>query len=42
MNGGNHSGFGAYGVQANDGESSLDDFEQIKLTASYIYEFIYE
>ena len=42
INGGNHSGFGAYGVQANDGESSLDDFEQIKLTASYIYEFIYE
>ncbi len=42
IDGGNHSGFGVYGHQANDGESSLDDLEQIKLTASYIYEFIYE
>jgi len=42
IDGGNHSGFGVYGYQANDGESSLDDLEQIKLTSSYIYEFIYE
>lgn len=38
--GGNHGGFGDYGHQKGDGESSLTNKEQITETAAYIVDFL--
>lgn len=39
--GGNHSGFGMYGAQDGDNEATLSNKEQIKLTAEYIADFVF-
>ena len=40
IDGGNHSNFGMYGLQKNDGISTISNEEQISLTANYIMNFI--
>lgn len=40
LQGGNHAGFGSYGPQKGDGESSLEPGVQIRWTADTILEFI--
>ena len=42
IEGGNHSGFGMYGLQKGDGISSISNEEQIEKTADFISEFISE
>ena len=40
IDGGNHSGFGSYGKQKNDGEAKITPAEQTKQTAEIILNFI--
>lgn len=40
INGGNHSGFGMYGLQENDKEATISNTRQIKETADIIIDFI--
>ncbi len=40
IKGGNHAGFGMYGEQKGDGESTISNKEQIELSANYIAQFI--
>ena len=40
IDGGNHSYFGMYGDQKGDGEATISNIEQIKITADYIVQFI--
>ena len=40
IEGGNHSYFGNYGLQKNDGTPTIDKMEQWNITAKYIKEFV--
>ena len=42
IEGGNHAGFGVYGVQEGDGEALISGEEQLRQTAEVILEFILE
>ena len=42
INGGNHAGFGSYGVQSGDGTADITAAEQMEITASAVAGFISE
>ncbi len=42
IDGGSHAGFGMYGAQKGDGEPTITNEEQIRLTAEQIFKFISE
>ena len=42
IQGGNHAGFGMYGIQDGDGVAEMTNAEQIQMTADIIYKFIVE
>ena len=42
ISGGNHAYFGMYGEQEGDGEATIENTEQIIITADAISEFIFE
>jgi hypothetical protein len=42
IEGGNHAGFGDYGVQDGDGEASLSGEEQRKITVEAVMEILQE
>jgi hypothetical protein len=41
IDGGNHSGFGMYGAQDGDNDATISCEDQIKLTAEYIADFVF-
>ena len=38
IEGGNHAGFGSYGAQEGDGEATIEQAEQVKITAEFFIE----
>lgn len=42
IEGGNHAGFGMYGIQQGDGVASISNIDQIELTAEAIESFIFD
>jgi hypothetical protein len=42
IDGGNHSGFGMYGLQDGDGKATITNEEQVNITAEKIAEVIYQ